>query len=102
MNVSRTQFQKIVWITVVWTIISVFIFLIGYGALLEYEFASQIDIMIPLKASIITGIIAGVLGGVLTVLIWEKWLRSKPYGWTIRNALITYSILMSAFLMVQP
>ena len=93
MKLSRIQVQKVVWITIAWTIISVFIFLIGYGTLLEYEFASKIDIMIPLKASIITGIMAGVLGGVLTVSIWEKWLRSKPYGWTIRNALITYSIL---------
>ena len=93
MKLSRIQVQKLVWITIAWTIISVFIFLIGYGTLLEYEFAREIDVMIPLKASIITGIMAGVLGGVLTVSIWEKWLRSKPYGWTIRNALITYSIL---------
>ncbi|MEM6377079.1 MAG: adenylate/guanylate cyclase domain-containing protein [Bacteroidota bacterium] len=93
MKASRSQLIKIVWITIAWTIISVFIFLIGYGALLEYEFAGQIDIMIPLKASLITGIMAGVLGGGLTVLIWEKWLRSKPYGWTIRNTLITYTLL---------
>lgn len=93
MKISRLELRKIVWITIVWTIVSMFIFLIGYGALLEYEFADQIDVMVPLKASLITGIMAGVLGGGLTVLLWERWLRSKPYGWTIRNTLITYTLL---------
>ena len=35
----------------------------------------------------------GLLGGGATVLLWENWLRSKPYGWTLRNALLTYTLL---------
>ncbi len=93
MKLSNIQIQKIIWVSISWTIISVFIFLIGYGALAEYGFADQIDIMIPLKASLITGVLAGVLGGFMTVLIWENWLRSRPYGWVLRNTLISYTLL---------
>jgi len=93
MKLSRVQVRKVAWITVAWTIISVSKFLISYGAFFEYGFADQIDMMIPLKASIITGILAGVLGGGSTVFLWEKWLRSKPYGWAIKSTLISYSLI---------
>jgi adenylate cyclase len=93
MKLSRIQVRKVAWITIAWTIISVAQFLISYGAFIEYGFADQIDLMIPLKASIITGIMAGILGGASIVLLWEKWLRSKPYGWAIRSTLISYSVL---------
>lgn len=93
MKVSRVQIQKVVWITIAWTIISLFQFFIGLGALYNYGFVDQIDVMIPFKASLITGVIAGILGGSTTVLLWEKWLRSKPYGWTLRSTLVTYTVL---------
>jgi len=44
-------------------------------------------------ASIITGILAGTIGGSATVLFWERWLRSKPYGWTIRSTLLSYILI---------
>ncbi|MEO1054082.1 MAG: adenylate/guanylate cyclase domain-containing protein [Bacteroidota bacterium] len=93
MEAYRSQLIKIGWITLTWTIISLFQFFIRYGALVEYGVADQFNLLIPLKASLIAGVMAGVLGGSATVFLWEKWLRSKPYGWTIRNTLISYSII---------
>ena len=90
---SRVQIQKVAWITIAWTIISIFLFFNGYNALIEYGFADEIDPIIPFKASIITGLMAGILGGIATVFIWEKWLRSRPYGWTLRNTLLQYTFL---------
>ena len=98
MKVTWSQLGKIGWITVAWTILSIFFFLIGYGALLEYGFAQQINPFVPFMASIITGVLAGTIGGSATVLLWERWLRSKPYGWTIRNTLLSY---ISIFLVVS-
>ncbi len=95
MKVSRSQLTKIAWITLAWTIISLFEYFIRYGVLVEYGFASQVDVMIPFKASLITGIMAGILGGGATVFLWEKWLRSRPYGWTLRNTLITFSLIFT-------
>lgn len=95
MQITRSQRVKIGWIIVAWTCVSVFQFFIGYGVLVEYEFAGQIDPMIPFTASLITGVLAGTLGGTTTVMIWESWLRSKPYGWTLRNTLITYTLLFA-------
>lgn len=93
MNITRSQLIKIAWITLSWTIVSLFQFFIGYGVLFEYGFTDQLDLMIPFKASLITGMVAGVLGGSATVFLWEKWLRSKPYSWTLRNTLITYTLI---------
>ena len=95
MKMSRLQLQKIGFITLAWTIISLFLFFIGYGTLIEYGFSDQVDAMIPFKASLITGVLAGVLGGSTTVFLWERWIRSKPYGWTLTNTLISYTILFT-------
>jgi len=92
---ADSQLSKVAWITVAWTIISVFQYLIGYGSLIEYGFADRVDMMIPFKASIITGVLAGILGGSATVFLWERWLRSKPYGWTLKSTLISYTLIFN-------
>lgn len=93
MKVSRSQLIKVGWITLTWTIISLFLYFIRYETLVEYGFADQVNLRVPLIASLITGIMAGIVGGSATVFLWEKWVRSKPYGWAIRSSLISYSII---------
>ncbi len=89
-----SQITKVLYITAAWTFISFFKFLIGWGQLteMEYDFTRR-DPMIAFEASILTGILAGTIGGSVLVVFWEKWLRSKPYGWTLRNILITYLVI---------
>ncbi len=89
----RSQFIKIAWITFAWTIFSFFQFLTSYSTFVDYKLADQIDASIPLRASIFAGILGGILGGSAIVFLWEKWLRARPYGWTIRNLLISYTII---------
>ena len=90
---TKSQMIKIAWITFAWTIFSFFQFLISYGSFVELGLVDQIDSATPLKTSILTGILAGVLGGSGVVFLWERWLRTKPYGWTIRSILISYIII---------
>jgi len=85
--------KKIFWITVAWTIISVMMFLRTYNVIRDLELETPLSPLFYLLTSIYTGAIAGVLGGTLLVFGWEKWLRSRPYGWTIRNFFITYTIV---------
>jgi adenylate cyclase len=80
-NEYSSQFIKIFWITVGWTIFSVFQFLIGLSILLELNCDIAEDApMFYFMGSLLTGLLAGVIGGSILVLLWEKWLRSKNYG----------------------
>jgi len=46
-----------------------------------------------LKGSIITGVIAGLIGGGILVFFWEKWLRSKSYGYALLNIFWSYTLV---------
>lgn len=95
----QSQIIKVFWITVAWTIISLFQFFNIYTTLhaLNVDIA-HIDPMLAFKGSILVGILAGVFGGSGIVFVWEKWLRTEPYGWTIISIILSYCVL---YLMVD-
>jgi adenylate cyclase len=89
----KEQIQKILWITLAWTMVSISQFFIGWGSVLEVGSSElKYDIWILFRGSVLTGVIAGLVGGAVLTLVWEKWLRTRPYGWTIRSIFITYCI----------
>ena len=95
----RSQILKVFWITIAWTLIALFQFFNIYTNLLSLDVdISHIDPMIAFKGSILVGILAGVIGGSGIVFIWEKWLRTEPYGWTIISIILSYSVI---YLMVD-
>ena len=90
----RSQIIKICGITVAWTFISVFQFFNIYAVITSLDLdVSHIDPIIALKGGILTGIMAGILGGSSVVFVWEKWLRTEPYGWTIISIIASYSLI---------
>lgn len=96
----KAQLRKILYITIAWTIISIFNYLIGWAAVVDANFIwdanydlGKIDHWHGIYISIVTAVFASIIGGGTMVFIWEKWLRSKPYGWTIRNIVLTYAIV---------
>jgi len=97
----KSQIEKVLWITVVWTIISVQQFVVGYLSILgffaDFNFTIPGDPMIYMQQSLIVGILAGLIGGSVIVFIWERWLRSRPYGIALISIFFSYSII---FLMV--
>ena len=93
-NTLKSQLSKILWITVGWTFISVFYFLIVYTGLIYLEYdVSDVNLWLYLKGSLMTGIIAGIIGGSLVVFFWEKWLRTKKYGSSLWSILWTYTVI---------
>ncbi|WP_436516623.1 adenylate/guanylate cyclase domain-containing protein [Ekhidna sp. To15] len=101
MGLSR-QLKKILWITIAWTGISLFNYLIGWAALVDANYIwdanydmGKIDHVQGLYISVLTSIFAGIIGGGAIVFLWEKWLRSKPYGWTLRSIFISYLIIFN-------
>lgn len=87
-----TRLRKVGLITLIWSIVAMYESLIGFNALrhLAIEVA-PINLLIAIKANLITGLIAGVVGGSFVVFAWERWLRTKPYGVAIKNILLSYT-----------
>ena len=86
--------KKIFWITIAWTLVALFKFFSGYNVLLDTKFQCEmagLDASLHLKSTLIAGVSAGILGGSVMVLLWEKWLRTKSYGWALNSIFWSYS-----------
>ncbi len=95
----KDQVEKIIWITLFWTLFSVFQFLVGYTTLTDFNVdLSNLNPVTFLKGSIFIGVVAGLLGSSLIVFFWENWLRTKSYGWSLLNIFWSYTVL---FLLVH-
>jgi adenylate cyclase len=90
----KSQIEKIIWITLFWTLFALFQFLIGYITLTGFNVdLSNLNPVNFLKDSIFIGIVAGLLGGSLIVFFWENWLRTKSYSWALLNIFWSYTVL---------
>ena len=89
----KTQFNKIFWITVFWTFISIYQFFFGYAILLYFKCElKSLDAGLYFRGSILTGVLAGLIGGTAMVFLWEKWLRTKTYGRSLVYIFLTYTL----------
>ncbi len=87
---------KIFWITLGWTLVALFTFINGYSTIIDTKFQCEIaglDIMLYLKSTVIAGVVVGMIGGSVVVFVWEKWLRTKSYGWALNSIFWSYILL---------
>jgi len=87
---------KIFWITIGWTLVALFQFFIGYSTIIDAKFQCELaglDINLYLKSTLIAGLVVGALGGGLVVFVWEKWLRTKSYGWALFSIFWSYILI---------
>ena len=90
----QAEAGKIFWITIGWTIISVFHFWTIYSNLKSFNCdLGGLTLSLFLRGSIRTGIMAGILGGSAIVFIWEKWLRAKNYKWALFSIFWSFTLL---------
>lgn len=90
----KSQLKKIFWITVAWTLIALYKFFSAYATIIQMDCEIPIqDPMVYFKGSLLTGIVAGILGGSGIVFLWEKWLRSKPYGKALIAIFLSYTVI---------
>lgn len=96
------QLYKILLITIAWTVVSIFNYFIGWAAIVDANFIwdanydiGKIDHEQGIYVHLLTGLFAGILGGSTIVFVWERWLRDKPYGWTLTSILISYIIIFN-------
>ena len=98
----QQQLKKVLSVTIAWIFISLVNNFIGLAAILDSNYIGENRIQIAkegfwdgIYVSISSALLSGIIGGSVLVFIWEKWLRTKPYGWTLRNIFITYIILFN-------
>lgn len=90
----KGQIEKILWITLFWTLFAVFQFFMGYSTLIDFSFdLSSLNPIDFLMSTVFMGIVAGLLGSSLIIFFWEKWLRTKSYGWSLLNIFWSYTVL---------
>lgn len=88
------QFDKVLWITLFFIIISLFQFLNGYSTLLQLNCdLGGINPGTYFTGSIITGFTAGILGGSIIVYFWLMWLRTLSYGKSLLYIILTYTVV---------
>lgn len=93
-NKLKSQLLKVFWITLAWTLISVYQFTIGYSTILDLNCdLGNLSPLFYLKVALLVGILAGIIGGGSLVFIWENWLRSKNYGTALRYMFFSYIII---------
>ncbi|MCB9317083.1 MAG: adenylate/guanylate cyclase domain-containing protein [Lewinellaceae bacterium] len=98
-NKRRTQIQKLFWITLSWTIVSMYQFFNGYITLTGANCnLAGVDPYLHFKGSLLVGVLAGLTGGSAIIFLWENWLRTKPYGQTLINMFLSFSVV---YLMVS-
>lgn len=97
-NKFKSEARKIFWITIGWTLISVFQFLNVYATIKSLGCVPQghNSAGLFLKATIFSGLIAGILGGSMVVFLWEEWLRNKNYGWALFSIFLSFTVLFVA------
>ena len=87
---------KIFWITIGWTLVALLKFYSGYNTIIDTKFKCDfagLDFMLYLKSTLIAGMIVGIIGGSVLVLLWEKWLRTKSYGWALNSIFWSYTLI---------
>ena len=96
---SSFLIKRVLWVTLFYQSVALFELLHFYVYATQYGVSLETwNCMVALRGSIISGAMSGILGGLTLTLLWEKWLRTKPYGWTLLNILLTYS---SVFLLIS-
>ena len=90
----KGQIEKIIWITLFWTLFSFFQFLMGYITLTGFNYdLTNVNTVDYVKSSLFLGVVAGLLGGSLIVFYWENWLRTKSYTWSLLNIFWSFTVL---------
>jgi adenylate cyclase len=93
-HLIKPKIRTIFWITIAWTIVSIFQFTNGYAVISQLDCdTGDLDGNIYFLGSVLTGILAGLFGGIGVVFAWEEWLRSKKYSAALLLIFASFTIV---------
>lgn len=98
---SRSELQKILWITVIWVMFSLGQSVYDYMLLLSADVAPDgrtflTNLLINAGATLL----AGFFGGAVLVSYLLRWIRNKPYGQAIVYILVAFTLIICSVALI--
>lgn len=92
---SRSELQKILWISGIWTFFSLSQSLYDYLVILTVDITPNAELFISnLLINAIATAFAGLLGGAIMVGYLQRWLRTMPYGVALLLTLMAFTLVI--------
>jgi len=92
---TRSELQKILWITALWVFFSICQSLYDYMVLMAADAAPDLTTFwTNLLINALATILAGLIGGAILVSYLQRWIRNNPYGQAIVFILLAFTLII--------
>lgn len=92
---SRSELQKILWITGIWVFFSIAQSLYDYMVLLAADVPPEgLSFWTDLLINAIATSLAGLIGGAILVSYVQRWVRNNPYGQALLFILLAFTLII--------
>ena len=92
---SRSELQKILWITGIWVFFSISQSIYDYMVLMAADVAPEgYAFWTNLLINALATILAGLIGGAILVSYLQRWVRNNPYGQAILFILLAFTLII--------
>ncbi|MDZ4748526.1 MAG: adenylate/guanylate cyclase domain-containing protein [Saprospiraceae bacterium] len=92
---SRSELQKILWITGIWVFFSIGQSMYDYMVLLAADVAPEgYAFWTNMLINALATILAGLIGGAILVSYLQRWVRNNPYGQAILFILLAFTLII--------
>jgi adenylate cyclase len=92
---SRSELQKILWITGIWVFFSISQSIYDQIVLLSADVdMSEIPFLTNLLINALATMLAGLIGGAILVTYLQRWIRNNPYGQAILFILLAFTLII--------
>jgi adenylate cyclase len=92
---SRSELQKILWITAIWVFFSIAQSIYDQIVLLSADVdVSERSFWTTLLINALATLLAGLIGGAILVTYLQRWIRNNPYGQAILFILLAFTLII--------
>src|SRR5688572_30220447 len=78
---TKSELQKILWITGIWVFFSICQSIYDYMVILSHDVTfSGYSFWTSLMSNALATVVAGLIGGGILVTYLQRWVRNNPYG----------------------
>jgi len=92
---TKSELQKILWITGIWVFFSICQSVYDYMVILSHDLTfSGYTFWPSLMSNALATVVAGLIGGGILVTYLQRWVRNNPYGQAIGFILIAFTFII--------
>ncbi len=92
---SRSELQKILWISGIWTLFSIAQSLYDYLVLMTLNIIPDVELfLLDMLINALATAVAGLLGGAILVGYVQRWIRTIPYGAALLLTVMAFTLVI--------